>query len=122
MAERGEVNIHFEMESKAEGNRGNAYEDVVGSSGFAYPVTTQGDVNKRQTLTKVLNTLQADNRNVRRMVFVIGVVVVVNFMIAVATLALVVTTMMSENVSPASKDGAAVQRLESNGTFTGTLE
>lgn len=119
MAAIGEENIYFEMESKAEGHSSDAYEDVVGSSGYTYPVTTQGAVNKRQTLTEAVNALQADNAKVRRMVFVIGVVVVANFMIAVATLTLVVTTMISENVSPASKNGAAVQKLESNETSTG---
>ena len=119
MAAIGEEDIYFEMEPKAEGNRSDGYEDVVGSSGYTYPVTTQGAVNKRQTLTEAVNALQADNAKVRRMVFVIGVVVVVNFMIAVATLALVIMTIISENVSPALKDTAAVQKLESNGAFTG---
>ena len=121
MAAIGEENIYFEMESKAEGkNRGDVCEGVVGSSGETYPVTTQGAVNKRQTLTELVeNTLQANDTKVRRMVFAIGIVVVVNFMIAVATLALVVTRMISDNVSPASKDDAAVERLESKGSFAG---
>ena len=75
-------------------------------------------MNKQQPLTtEVENGLHTMMANVRRVVLAIGVVVVINFMITVATLALVVSMMTSENIRTASQDGAAVRRLESNKPF-----
>lgn len=115
MATPGEENPNFEMQSNNEADRGDVYENVVGRSAYETPVTTQGAMNKQQPLTmEVENGLHTMIAKVRRLVFAIGVVVVINFMITVATLAVVVSMMTSENIRTAEQDYAAVQRLESN--------
>ena len=119
MATPGEENPCFEMQSRnTEADRGDVYEDIVGGSAYETPVTTQGAMNKQQPLTmEVENGLHTMIANVRRLVFAIGVVVVINFMITVAILAVVVSMLTSENIRTVSQDDAAVQRLESNKPF-----
>lgn len=122
MAAIGEENLYFEMYSSTEANRSEVYEDVAGETRYAVPVTTQETKNRQLPLTEVVNAPCANTEKLQRMMFLVIVVVVINFMIAVGTFVLVVMMMRSQNASFAPKEVAAVQRLESGGNPTGTCK
>lgn len=140
MAVTGEENIYFEMESKAETDAAENYDDIVQRaivSESAPPVPGRTSCEKckheakntRQALTEVANACHSNTVIIRRMWFILTVTVAVAFLTAVATLILVIMMMMARNVyfPSASKDCAAAQgrlwgeRVNNNSTCCGRL-
>lgn len=120
IAETGEENIYFEMESKTETNADDSYDDIaqaIGGESAPPPTPKQRSCEKcmhqakesRQGLAEVANACHSNTVIIRRMWFILAMTVAVAFLTAVATLILVIMMMMSRNVyfPSASRDCAA---------------
>ena len=89
----GTENIYFEMESKEATTYSGVYEDVVGesktTSTLASQMTSEGSSNQSEATTQ-------------RLLHIMVALVVVSFLIATATLILVLLPMISRNIPSAS--------------------
>ena len=96
---QGEENIYFEMESKEETAYSGIYEDVVESK------TTSA--TKQMTSEKQKGSSCQSEAMFQRLLCVMAALVVVSFLIATATLIVVLFPMISRDTSTTSTDCAA---------------